>query len=95
MAPFGFSRRAGAGLTRQEEEIISALLNTNRCLDCRSLHTILYGHMVAPPTGNIIHVYICKIRKKLAEKGITIANDWSRGYYLPAESLQELKRAMQ
>ena len=62
------------------------MLRKNAVLSKEALLSQLYGGMDEPHV-KIIDVFICKIRKKLAEAGATdiVRTVWGRGYTIRAE----------
>ena len=73
---------AAWGLTRMEEQFYR-LLDSRGTASHDSIMTHLYG---ADPNGGaeqkVLHVWVCKVRKKLKPFGIEIETIWGHGYRL-------------
>lgn len=74
------------GLTGTEETILGVLLSHEMGTVDQFLHALYYGRGDDSPGGNIVNVYICRLRKKLGEYGIEIKTVWGRGYSLTKDS---------
>ena len=72
-----------AGLTRFEGLVLVALLNRD-FVSRDGLLTLLYGHLPAPPDVNIISVWLCRLRKKLAPLGVSVETTHGQGYRISA-----------
>jgi DNA-binding response OmpR family regulator len=79
------------GLTRTEARLLEPLMR-RECVGRESMMDFLYGHCAMPPGDKIIDVFVCKIRKKLAPLGASIASRWGFGYYIPPDERAMLKR---
>ena len=83
-------------LTRREYAILELLaLRKGNTLTKEMFLNHLYGGMDEPEM-KIIDVFICKLRKKLSNAGITncIETVWGRGYLMPALEADELPTEM-
>lgn len=75
------------GLTPQEKIVFTTLRNHDGTCSKQYIMDMLYSlrpNDVAEE--KIIDVYICKIRKKIKEFGLTIETVWGQGYVMPAAS---------
>lgn len=72
-------------LRPSEEALLSLLLKGALVVPSRAL-IVIYGGLpeADQPDLKIIDVWLCKLRRKLRPFGITIKNDWGRGYYMDA-----------
>jgi len=66
-------------LTRAEERLYRHMM-ARSIVTVDSMLVAIYGDSDDAPHGNIISVFIHKIRKKLPPHGIEIVNYWGRGY---------------
>lgn len=76
------------------ERAVLGILYTRRIISTSGIHTVLYGAMPAEsqPEGRVVEQWICRLRKKLADRGVEIVNQHGSGYYLPPESKRALQR---
>jgi two-component system cell cycle response regulator CtrA len=84
-------------LTGREYAILELLaLRKGNTLTKEMFLNHLYGGMDEPEI-KIIDVFICKLRKKLSNAGITncIETVWGRGYFMPALEADELQTEME
>lgn len=80
-------------LTPNETDMLVALCATNgRAASTGYLYDFLYGHEAHGPSLKIITVMICKLRKKLSGTGVQIETIQGRGYILPKDSLEIVKK---
>lgn len=70
-------------LTRQEFAIFTALFNANSALRTKEqLLKAVTSFVDDAPEIKIVDVFICKIRKKLADLNLNIQTVWGEGYRL-------------
>lgn len=96
----GFDEMPVGGLTKTETIALGVIAaaqaagaSKDRIFD--TLYAMRSGGEI--PEMKIIDVLICKIRKKLAPRGIEIETVWGWGYRMPAESreiLEKLREAL-
>jgi two-component system cell cycle response regulator CtrA len=74
-------------LTGKEYQLLEALMMRQRIMTKEALLDHLYGG-IDEPEVKIIDVFICKVRKKLRERGVAdiIQTVWGRGYHIAAEA---------
>jgi DNA-binding response OmpR family regulator len=82
------------GLTQSECLIVSALM-MNEWVSTPMLYNVIAHRLRTrgepPDTDNTVKVHIHRIRRKLAPMGITILNQYGRGYTIPEECKQILR----
>lgn len=71
-------------LTAKEARLLSALLRRSECTK-EQLLGFLYDANEDVPEIKIIDVFVCKVRKKLANFAIDIKTIWGRGYFITSE----------
>jgi two-component system cell cycle response regulator CtrA len=77
------------GLSPSETIIVRVLL-TREFVAKETLMAALYSTRPdISPDIRIISVFLCKVRKKLAQVGIQAKTVWGQGYQLPAEVRQK------
>lgn len=81
------------GLTRTQSRILS-LLARRELLQERTIFAVLYESRpdCDKPKPDIIKVFICKLRRKLAAHELSIRTRWGVGYYLDAATREALKK---
>lgn len=78
-------------LTPSEENFIGVLIN-REVGTYEALLTTLYLAKGRPEASqNILHVFVCRVRKKLEPYGIEIRTIWGRGWALSPESRASLR----
>lgn len=70
------------GLTANEERVLGALLASETCSKERIMSAIYFDRHDDLPEIKIIDVFVCKLRRKLANFGVQITTIWGRGYML-------------
>lgn len=87
-----FEDVAGAfNLTGTETKLVLALYNAGRILGVNSIMDFMYGErdVDSEPETKIIHVFVCKVRKKMGADAIR--SIWGRGYELTDIGRERLK----
>lgn len=80
------------GLTPSEARLLDCLYSSPKGRRTHEqIRFWMYGRRMREE--KILHVYVCKIRKKLAPFNIEIQNSWGTGYELPAASLAVVRSA--
>jgi DNA-binding response OmpR family regulator len=72
------------GLSPTEEKFVGILLK-RKVVNREMFLTAIYGGLT-DRTTHLVGMNIWNIRRKLAPWGITIKNQWGRGYYLDDEA---------
>jgi len=90
----GFDEMPFGGLTRSEAIVLRAIASAEDGAPRTRIYDLLYathssGEVAEP---KIIDVLVCKIRRKLAPRGIAIETVWGWGYRIPAESRENLEK---
>jgi len=82
------------GLTKLEANFLSVLLHDTEVAK-EKLHLVNEAQRMqrntrpdnmTPTDPKIVDVIICKLRKKLKPKGVSISTIWGHGYYIPKEA---------
>lgn len=76
-----------AGMTPTEARILTALLRHER-LSKEALMAVIQSKAVS---DDIVGVYICRLRKKIAPLGLEIHTVWGDGYFIPREQREDAK----
>ncbi len=79
--------------TKMEWKILHILLSRDLARH-DALFTLLYGGD-SERGYEIIKVYVCKLRRKLAWLGVQIHVQWGEGYYMTKEDKEKVQRAME
>ena len=77
-------------LSRMESKFLG-LLYRRDIASKEAVMMVLYGHMISPPDDKVLNVFILRMRRKLASRGITIENLWGQGWTLPPGSKAIIK----
>lgn len=64
------------------ERRLYAHLTSRELVTRESCMAVMYGHMLAQPDPKIIDVWLCKLRRKLAQQGVEIVTHWGVGWSL-------------
>jgi DNA-binding response OmpR family regulator len=78
------------GLSPTEEKFVGILLK-RKVATSEMLMTAIYGGLTDRSIHNV-GLHIWNIRRKLAPWGLTIKNQWGRGYYLDDEARAALSQ---
>lgn len=71
-------------LTAKEARLMAALLRRSECTK-EQLLSFMYDAHEDVPEIKIIDVFVCKLRKKLADHALDIQTIWGRGYFISPE----------
>lgn len=76
--------------TQSEEILFKHIYDAKYPISRKTLMSLVYSsmHYVDRPEGNIIDVFICRIRKRLKPFNITIHTMRNRGFYITNEDKQ-------
>lgn len=90
----GYDRIPIAGITATEAAVLATIAGNEAGVRKEAIFNALYALRGAGevPEIKIVDVYVCKLRKKLADRGLRIETVWGWGYRMPAESRETLEQ---
>jgi two-component system cell cycle response regulator CtrA len=80
-------------LTMSEAKILNAFMG-RREVTKHQLMAAIYSND-DPPQPKIVDVFVCKLRKKLARRGIVIHTIWGSGYMIDATNKVKIQKDLQ